>query len=165
MDVDLSTDLKALLPLIAPLLSRQSELAIGTRLARASREDTSASSSPAPTTRYCELPYTLASATPNADSKRSEQKFSTSCSPRYKPTSGSSIAELLILAQRHQLRIHEVPVDWTDDPDSRVDIIATALADLRGVARLALGTPLARFLLIGVISTPTSFPAVSDGGS
>ncbi len=58
-----------------------------------------------------------------------------------------------------------MPVDWTDDPDSRVDIIATALADLRRVARLALGTPLARFLLIGVISTPTSFPAVSGGGS
>ena len=35
------------------------------------------------------------------------------------------------------LRIHEVPVDWVDDPDSRVDIVSTALADLRGVARLA----------------------------
>src|SRR5206468_1641984 len=34
------------------------------------------------------------------------------------------------------LRIHEVPVDWVDDPDSRVDIVATALADLRGIARL-----------------------------
>src|SRR5205823_4978063 len=31
---------------------------------------------------------------------------------------------------------HEVPVDWVDDPDSRVDILATALADLKGVARL-----------------------------
>jgi putative flippase GtrA len=37
------------------------------------------------------------------------------------------------------LRIHEVPVDWIDDPDSRVDIIATAVADLKGVARLARG--------------------------
>ncbi len=44
--------------------------------------------------------------------------------------------ELLILAQRRGLRIHEVPVDWIDDPDSRVDIVPTALADLRGVARL-----------------------------
>jgi putative flippase GtrA len=44
--------------------------------------------------------------------------------------------ELLVLAQRAGLRIHEVPVDWVDDPDSRVDIASTALADLRGVARL-----------------------------
>ena len=44
--------------------------------------------------------------------------------------------ELLIAAQRRGMRIHEVPVDWVDDPDSRVDIVSTALADLRGVARL-----------------------------
>ena len=35
--------------------------------------------------------------------------------------------------------MHEVPVDWIDDPDSRVDVVATAVADLRGVARLAKG--------------------------
>jgi putative flippase GtrA len=44
--------------------------------------------------------------------------------------------ELLVLAERSGLRIAEVPVDWVDDPDSRVDIVATALADLRGVARV-----------------------------
>ena len=37
------------------------------------------------------------------------------------------------------MRIHEVPVDWVDDPTSRVDIVSTAKADLRGVARLARG--------------------------
>jgi putative flippase GtrA len=68
--------------------------------------------------------------------------------------------ELLVRAQRRGLRIHEVPVDWVDDPDSRVDIIATALADLRGVARLLaergrgpLGQQLARFTAIGATST------------
>ena len=44
--------------------------------------------------------------------------------------------ELLVLAERSGLRIHEVPVDWVDDPDSRVDIVSTAVADLHGVARL-----------------------------
>ena len=34
MDVDLSTDLRGLLPLVAPLLSGHSDLAIGTRLAQ-----------------------------------------------------------------------------------------------------------------------------------
>ena len=37
MDVDLSTDLNALLPLVAPLVSGHSDLAIGTRLAPGSR--------------------------------------------------------------------------------------------------------------------------------
>jgi putative flippase GtrA len=61
--------------------------------------------------------------------------------------------ELLILAQRRGLRIHEIAVDWIDDPDSRVDIVSTALTDLRGVARLAFDRPMARFLAIGVVST------------
>jgi putative flippase GtrA len=53
--------------------------------------------------------------------------------------------ELLVLAQRSGLRIQEVPVDWVDDPDSRVDIVATAIADLRGIARLG------RALLTGAL--------------
>jgi len=61
--------------------------------------------------------------------------------------------ELLIRAQRRGLRIHEVAVDWIDDPDSRVDIVSTALTDLRGMARLRLEVPVTRFLLIGVLST------------
>ena len=44
--------------------------------------------------------------------------------------------ELLVLAERTGLRIHEVPVDWVDDPDSRVDLLATAVADLKGIVRL-----------------------------
>jgi putative flippase GtrA len=58
-----------------------------------------------------------------------------------------------VLAQRHGMRIHEVAVDWVDDPDSRVEIVPTAIADLRGVARLAMAAPLVRFLGIGVAST------------
>ena len=36
--------------------------------------------------------------------------------------------ELLVLAERAGLRSHEVSVDWIDDCDSRVKVIATALA-------------------------------------
>jgi putative flippase GtrA len=52
--------------------------------------------------------------------------------------------ELLVLAERSGLRIHEVPVDWVDDPDSRVDIVATATADLKGIARMRKGFALGR---------------------
>src|SRR5205823_3183794 len=54
--------------------------------------------------------------------------------------------ELLVLAQRRGLRIHEVPVDWVDDPDSRVRIMSTACSDLKGVARLMAGVPIVRFM-------------------
>jgi hypothetical protein len=63
--------------------------------------------------------------------------------------------ELLVLAQEHGMRIHEVPVDWTDDPDSRVDIVSTVVDDLKGIARLLAHRPIARFMAIGVVSTLT----------
>ena len=44
--------------------------------------------------------------------------------------------ELLVLAEHNGLRIHEVPVDWVDDPDSRVDVVSTAMGDLRGIGRM-----------------------------
>ena len=44
--------------------------------------------------------------------------------------------ELLVRAERHDLRVLEIPVDWVDDPDSRVEIIPTAREDLRGVWRI-----------------------------
>jgi putative flippase GtrA len=48
--------------------------------------------------------------------------------------------ELLVLAQRAGLRIHEVPVDWVDDPNSSVNIVKTAAADLKGIARVTKAT-------------------------
>jgi putative flippase GtrA len=57
--------------------------------------------------------------------------------PHVRDTSWFFDTELLVLAERSGLRIAEVPVDWVDDPDSRVDLVSTAIADLRGVARMA----------------------------
>ncbi|PVB26656.1 GtrA family protein, partial [Mycobacteroides abscessus] len=53
--------------------------------------------------------------------------------------------ELLVLAERVGLRIHEVPVDWVDDPDSRVDIVDTVRKDLLGIWRLG------RALMLGTL--------------
>jgi hypothetical protein len=44
--------------------------------------------------------------------------------------------ELLVVAERAGLRICEVPVDWTDDPNSSVHITDTAIKDLQGVWRM-----------------------------
>jgi putative flippase GtrA len=84
--------------------------------------------------------------------------------------------ELLVLAEHNGLRIHEVPVDWIDDPDTRVHIVETATTDLRGVWRMwrsfangrgtiettdnvtgrprsSVGEQLVRFASIGMVST------------
>jgi putative flippase GtrA len=45
--------------------------------------------------------------------------------------------ELLLLAEHNGLRVHEVPVDWIEDTDSRVHVLGTAWHDLKGVARVA----------------------------
>ena len=47
--------------------------------------------------------------------------------------------ELLLLAEKNGYRIKEVPVTWTDDPDSRVRIVSTAYGDLKGLLRLRFG--------------------------
>jgi len=48
-------------------------------------------------------------------------------------------SEMLLIAQQNGYRLCEVPVKWTDDPDSRVDIIKTATDDLKGLWRLRRG--------------------------
>ncbi|MEV8511063.1 glycosyltransferase [Dactylosporangium sp. NPDC051484] len=138
MDVDLSTDLNALLPLVAPLLSGHSDLCVGSRLARGSRvvrgpkrEFISRS--------YNRILRTALSARfsdAQCGFKAIRRDVAEQLLPMVEDTDWFFDTELLVLAQRAGLRIHEVPVDWIDDPDSRVDIVATAVADLKGIVRL-----------------------------
>lgn len=155
MDVDLSTDLRGLLPLVAPLLSGHSDIAIGTRLAHGARVVRG------PKRELISRGY-------NAILHAALRARFSDAQCGFKAVRADALGgllrevrdegwffdtELLVLAQRRGLRIHEVPVDWVDDPDSRVDIVATALADLRGVARLAAAGPVARFMAVGLAST------------
>jgi putative flippase GtrA len=155
MDVDLSTDLRGLLPLVAPLLSGHSDVAIGSRLARG------ANVVRGPRREIISRSYnTLLRTTLRArfsDAQCGFKAVTASAAAQLVPSIADDgwffDTELLVLAQRRGLRIHEVPVDWIDDPDSRVDIVRTAVDDLKGVARLALATPVARFMVVGLLST------------
>jgi putative flippase GtrA len=141
MDVDLSTDLNALLPLVAPLLSGHSDLAIGTRLARGSRVIRGPKRELI-SRGYNVLLHTLMGARfsdAQCGFKAIRRDQARALLPLTQDTGWFFDTELLVLAERAGLRIHEVPVDWIDDLDSRVDIIGTALADLRGMARLGAG--------------------------
>jgi len=141
MDVDLSTDLTAVLPLVAPVVSGHSDLAIGTRLARGARVVRGTKREVISRCYNLLLRTTLGTGFSDAQCgfKAIRADRARVLLPLVKDTGWFFDTELLFLAERAGMRIHEVPVDWVDDPESRVDIVTTALDDLRGVARLGRG--------------------------
>lgn len=138
MDVDLSTDLDALWPLVAPLMSGHSDLAIGTRLHRASRVVRGTSREFI--SRCYNAGLSVALGAGFTDAQCGFKAIRADVAAQLLPLVGDNAwffdTELLVLAERSGLRIHEVPVDWYDDPDSRVDVVGTALDDIRGVLRV-----------------------------
>ena len=146
MDVDLSTDLNAVLPLVAPLISGHSDLAIGTRLARSARVTRSRTRELISRcyNRLLRLALRARFSDAQCGFKAIRAGAAAELLPLVEDEAWFFDTELLVLAQRRGLRIHEVPVDWVEDGDSRVDIVPTALADLRGIMRLLWDRPSAR---------------------
>jgi len=178
MDVDLSTDLGALLPLVAPLLSGHSDVAIGSRLARGARVVRGPKRELISRTYNAILHATLQNGFSDAQCgfKAVRADVARALLPLVEDDGWFFDTELLVLAEHNGLRIHEVPVDWVDDPDSRVHLMSTALDDLRGIWRMvrrfaagegaippgalpadavapALAGQLVRFASVGVAST------------
>ena len=141
MDVDLSTDLAGFAPLVAPLISGHSDLAIGTRLGRGARVERGPKREIISRCYNLILRSTLSTRFSDAQCgfKAIRADVAAQLLPYVEDTGWFFDTELLVLAERSGLRIHEVPVDWVDDPDSRVDIVATAAADLKGIGRLLRG--------------------------
>ena len=138
MDVDLSTDLTALMPLVAPLISGHSDVAIGSRLSASARVVRG------PKREFVSRSYNLLLrgmlgarfSDAQCGFKALRADVARELLPLVADTGWFFDTELLVIAERAGLRIHEVPVDWIDDPDSRVDVMATALADLKGCWRV-----------------------------
>src|SRR3954465_5453790 len=141
MDVDLSTDLRALLPLVAPLISGHSDLAIGTRLASSARVVRG------PKREVISRGYNLilhgALSTSFSDAqcgfKAIRSDIAADLLPMVEDNNWFFDTELLVIAQRAGLRIHQGPVDWVDDPRSSGNTIAPAKEALAGIARLLHG--------------------------
>ncbi len=138
MDVDLATGLDALLPLVAPLLSGHSDLAIGTRLAPGAHVVRGARREFISRGYNLLLRSTLRTTCSDAQCgfKAMRREAADELLPLVEDEEWFFDTEVLVTAQRLGLRIHEVPVDWVDDTDSRVEVLHTALADLRGVWRM-----------------------------
>jgi putative flippase GtrA len=139
MDVDLSTSLSALLPLVAPLLSGHRDVAIGSRLARGAHVVRGPKRELISRAYNLILRASLRGRFSDAQCgfKALRADAARQLLPLIEDDQWFFDTELLVMAERLGLRISEVPVDWVDDPDSRVQIVRTALDDLRGVWRMA----------------------------
>ncbi|MCK2218634.1 bifunctional glycosyltransferase family 2/GtrA family protein [Actinomadura sp. ATCC 31491] len=139
MDVDLSTGLDALLPLTASLVNGHSDVAIGSRLARGAR------TLRGPRREIVSRAYNaLVRVTHGAGFTDAQCGFKAARAEVARPLLEKVEddgwffdTELLLLAEHNGLRVQEVPVDWVEDVDSRVRVVPTALADVKGLIRVA----------------------------
>jgi hypothetical protein len=144
MDVDLSTSLSALLPLVGSVMSGHSELAVGTRLARGSRVVRGPKRELISRTysRIVRLALRSRIVDFQCGFKAMRRERALQILPLVEDDAWFFDTELIVTAERLGVRIAETPVEWVDDPDSRVDIIATAAEDLRGIWRMTHGSRL-----------------------
>jgi putative flippase GtrA len=139
MDVDLSTGLDALLPLVASLVNGHSDIAIGSRLAPGARTIRG------PKREMISRCYNaLIRLTHGARFSDAQCGFKAARTAVIRPLLNHVEddawffdTELLLLAEHNGLRVHEVPVDWVEDTDTRVHLRSTVTEDLRGLVRVA----------------------------
>ena len=138
MDVDLSTSLDDFMPMIQPLVAGEAGVAIGSRLAKGAK-----------TTRGLKREF-ISRCYNNIIKGTSGTKFSDAqCGfkairrdvaakflPKIKDNEWFFDTELLIKTERAGVPIHEQPVTWIEDTDSRVKIVKTAVDDLKGLYRV-----------------------------
>ena len=138
MDVDLSTDISFLRPLIDAILCEGFDAATGSRLLAGSR--TNRSFQREAISRIYNLIVRLAFRTSIRDAQCGFKAISRLAAERIVPAvvdnSWFFDTELLILAENEGMKVKEIPVAWHEDPDSRVKIVSTAFDDLKGIVRV-----------------------------
>jgi len=141
MDIDLSTSLEYLRPLVDAIGCGNADLAIGSRLAPGAR-----------VTRGFKrevvshvynfiarkaLKFSIRDA--QCGFKAVNRTVVERVVPLVEDDSWFFDTELLFRAQTMGFRIDEIAVEWVEDVDSRVRLVSTALDDLRGIRRLRRG--------------------------
>lgn len=141
MDVDLSTDLAALPPLVDAIANGGYHVAIGSRLAPSAR--TKRSFKREVLSRGYNLIIKAMFFTRFTDAQCGFKAVSRSAARALLPAVTDNAwffdTELLIIAEKRGFRIKEVPVRWVEDTDSRVKLVKTVRDDLRGLLRLRFG--------------------------
>lgn len=138
MDVDLSTDLGHLQALIDPIAAGEVDVAYGSRLGRGAVTNRSFKREFISRAYVFILNWALGLKVTDAQCgfKALSREAARALIPLVRDNKWFLDSELLWVAQRNGFRLREVPVRWTEDPDTRVKIVQTAFEDLQGIWRL-----------------------------
>ena len=140
MDADLSTDLSHFPQLIAALESG-SHIAVGSRLSKDSQVSRGFKR------EFISRGYNLLinsmffTGLPDAQCgfKALTRATAEAIVPSIKNNNWFFDTEMLVIAAKRGFNIASVPVKWTDDPTSTVNVVSTAQEDLKGLLRLRFG--------------------------
>lgn len=142
MDVDLSTGLDILPYTVSLVATGECNVAVGSRLLSGS-EVLGRSFKRGLISRcysiLIRLMFFVAFKDAQCGFKVVSSKFVREALPLVRDTGWFFDTELLLVAEKNGYAICEVPVKWTDDPDSRVRIIRTAWEDIKGLIRMRFG--------------------------
>lgn len=137
MDVDLSTNLKAFPPLVDKIVNG-ADVAIGSRLLKNSQ--TTRQIKREILSRGYNLLIKILFWNNFSDAqcgfKAITKKVAATLLPKIENNEWFFDSELLLLAERNNFKIAEVPVEWVEDLDSRVNILKTVAEDIRGLIRV-----------------------------
>ena len=142
MDVDLSTDLSALPQTIAAVDHEGYDIAIGSRLMRGARVIGRSFKRELISRSYSLIFRAMFLAgfqDAQCGFKAVSRRAADDVAPLVVDNGWFFDTEMLLIAEKNGYRIKEIPVKWTDDPDSRVKIISTAREDIKGLLRLRFG--------------------------
>ena len=138
MDVDLSSDINAIKDMVDHIRDRKSDLSIGSRLLPTSkvvgrkllREITSRG--------YVFIIKTFAS-TKISDFqcgfKALSKELALKIVPEVEDNTWYFDTELVLLTEKSGYKIYECPIRWVDDPGSSVNVLKTAVDDIKGLYR------------------------------
>ncbi len=144
MDLDLSTDLNALNPLIEPLVGGRCDLAIGSRLLSGSRVRRSRKRGIL-SRLYNRILGILFPRAGISDAqcgfKAATRAAAEELLPGVRDNAWFFDTELLLQARRKGSRIEEIPIQWTEDPGTKVRLLAVGGSFIKGLWRVRFAGP------------------------
>ena len=142
MDVDLSTGLSALPPLVGAIEGGEHGVAIGSRLRPGARVVGRTLRRELISRSYnllIRFMFFVRFRDAQCGFKAVSRQVADDVVPLIRDNGWFFDTELLLVAEKADYGVKEVPVTWSDDPDSRVRIVSTAWGDLKGLLRMRLG--------------------------
>jgi putative flippase GtrA len=164
MDVDLSTGLDASIPLVAAVAAGHSDIAIGSRLAPGARAVRGVKRELVSRGYNALLRLTHGAQFRDAQCgfKAVRAEVVRPLLQRVEDNTWFFDTELLLLAEHNNLRVLEIPVDWVEDVDSRVDVTGTAATNMRGLIRMVRTKMSGAARIAGLPARPELHPVHPD---